>query len=87
MALRGVAGRSSGGQAALRAVGGMKAGPGRIEALRLAAKAAAIGQVVVPQVFGGQSVGATGPPNAASSGWASAYEMGITGTLSTVFAS
>ena len=46
VALRGVAGRSSGGQAALRAVGGMKAGPGRIEALRLAAKAAAIGQVV-----------------------------------------
>jgi len=46
VALRGAAGRNSGGQAVLRALAGMKAGRGRIEALRLAAKAAEIERAV-----------------------------------------
>ena len=46
VALRGAAGRNSVGKAVLRAHAGMKAGRGKIEALRLGAKAAGIERAV-----------------------------------------
>ena len=46
VALRGAAGRNSVGKAVLRALAGMKAGRGKIEALRLAAKAVEIARRV-----------------------------------------